>query len=279
VAFEASITRDELAALVEPLVERTMAVCRETLAAKGLAPGDIDEVILVGGQSRMPLVHERVQALFGKAPSRSVHPDEAVALGAAILADSLACPSGVVLIDVLPMSIGIALPDGRVRQVFERNTPLPSRKQYGLSTTEDGQTEFELVLVQGEGQTASDCEYLGTVRLDGLPAGPRGMVKIAVGLDLGAECLLTVTAREPNTSRAVKTSFTARGARAQPAPRGPARDAVTGLVTTTHRLPLPPTELPAPPAPAPAGPPAPESAPRAVRPRSLLSRLIGRREA
>jgi molecular chaperone DnaK len=107
------------------------------------------------------------------------------------------------------MAIGIATAKGQVRPVFERNTPLPSRKQVGLATTEDGQTEFELVVVQGEAPLAEDCEYLGTLRLDGLPAGPRGMVKIAVGFELGVECLLTVTARELQTNRVVKTSFVA----------------------------------------------------------------------
>ena len=209
VSLDATLTRDEIVKLVEPLVERTLAVCRETLDAKGLAPGDLDEVILVGGQSRMPFVHERVRAFFGKAPSRAVHPDEAVAIGAALLARSLGSAEALVLIDVLPMAIGIATAKGQVRPVFERNTPLPSRKQVSLATTEDGQTQFELVVVQGEAPIAEDCEYLGTLRLDGLPAGPRGMVKIAVGFELGAECLLTVTARELQTNRVVKTSFVA----------------------------------------------------------------------
>ena len=107
-------------------------------------------MLLVGGQSRMPLVHEKVAAFFGRAPSRAVHPDEAVAIGAALLAHSLGSAEGVVLIDVLPMSIGIGLPGGRVKTIIERNTPLPARKQYGLTTTRDGQTEFELVILQGE---------------------------------------------------------------------------------------------------------------------------------
>jgi molecular chaperone DnaK len=237
VALDATLSRAEIVKLVEPLVDRTVAVCREVLEAKGLRPLDLDEVILVGGQSRMPLVHEKVQVFFGRSPSRAVHPDEAVAIGAALLAHSLGTPEGVVLIDVLPMAIGIAQPDGKVRPVFERNTPLPSRKQYGLATTEDGQTEFELVIVQGEASAADDCEYLGTVRLDGLPAGPRGMVKIAVVLELGAECLLTVTARELNTNRVVKTTFATRERR--PARRAAdARPRRTG--TASHALPPPP---------------------------------------
>jgi len=209
-SLETALARDELVGLVAPLVDRTIEVCREVLAARNLTPADIDEVLLVGGQSRMPLVHERVGAFFGRQPSRAVHPDEAVAVGAALLAHSLGSAEGVVLIDVLPMSIGIGLPGDRVKIIIERNTPLPARKQYGLTTTRDGQTEFELVVLQGESPRAAECEYLGTVRLTGLPSGPRGMVKIAVSFELGAECLLTVTARELNTGRQVQAVMSAK---------------------------------------------------------------------
>jgi molecular chaperone DnaK len=210
VSLETALTRDEIVALVEPLVDRTIGVCEEVLAAKGLRTADIHEVLLVGGQSRMPLVHQKVAAFFGRPPSRTVHPDEAVAIGAALLAHSLGSAEGVVLIDVLPMSIGIGLPGGRVKTIVERNTPLPARKQYGLATTKDGQTEFELVVLQGESAEASEREYLGTLKLTGLPPGPRGMVKIAVTFELGAECLLTVTARELNTGRQVQAVMSAK---------------------------------------------------------------------
>jgi molecular chaperone DnaK len=210
VSLETHLTRGEVVTLVEPLVDRTLDVCREVLLAKGLHTEDIDEVLLVGGQSRMPLVHEKVAAFFGKQPSRAVHPDEAVAVGAALLAHSLGSAQGVVLIDVLPMSIGIGLPGGRLKTIVERNTPLPTRKQYGLATTKDGQTEFELAVFQGESPIAAECEYLGTLRLTGLPPGPRGMVKIAVTFELGPECLLTVTARELNTGRQVQAVMSAK---------------------------------------------------------------------
>lgn len=209
-SLETTLTREAIVELVEPLVDRTIEVCREVLAAKGLEPKDVDEVLLVGGQSRMPLVHQKVAAFFGRPPSRAVHPDEAVAIGAALLAHSLGSVEGVVLIDVLPMSIGIGLPGGRVKTIVERNTPLPARKQYGLATTKDGQTEFELFVYQGESKVAGECEYLGTLKLAGLPSGPRGMVKIAVTFELGAECLLTVTARELNTGRKVQAVMSTR---------------------------------------------------------------------
>jgi molecular chaperone DnaK len=210
VSLDTRLTRDDVVALVEPLVNRTVDVCREVLLARGLSTTDIDEVLLVGGQSRMPLVQERVAAFFGRPPSRSVHPDEAVAIGAALLAHSLSSAEGIVLIDVLPMSIGIGLPGGRVKTIIERNTPLPARKQYGLATARDGQTEFELLVLQGESEESAGCEYLGTLRLTGLPPGPRGMLKIAVTFELGAECLLTVTARELNTGRQVQAVMSAR---------------------------------------------------------------------
>ncbi len=210
ITLDTQLARAEIAGAVEPLVDRTIDVCRDVLLAKGLSVDDIDEVILVGGQSRMPLVHEKVAAFFGRPPSRAVHPDEAVAVGAALLAHSLGSAEGVVLIDVLPMSVGIGLPGGRVKTIIERNTPLPARKQYGLSTTRDGQTEFELVVLQGESERAEECAYLGTVRLSDLPPGPRGMVKIALTFELGAECLLTVTAREMNTGRSVQAVLSTR---------------------------------------------------------------------
>jgi molecular chaperone DnaK len=242
-ALEARLTRAEVEALVAPLVDRTLEVCREVLAARGLGPQDLDEIILVGGQSRMPLVHQKVRAFFGKAPSRAVHPDEAVAIGAALLAHALGNAEGLVLVDVVPLTIGLAQPDGSVRPVFERNTPLPARKRYALGTTRDGQTELELTVVQGESPRADGCGYLGTVKLDGLPAGPRGMVKVTVGFELGAEGTLTVTARELQTNRAVRTTF-ATDARPRPAPAAPPPE----VVTATEGLPLAPAAPGAPPA-------------------------------
>jgi len=241
VSLETHLSRAEVVALVEPLVDRTLEVCREVLLAKGLHAGDIDEVLLVGGQSRMPLVHEKVGAFFGKAPSHAVHPDEAVAIGAALLAYSLGSAEGVVLIDVLPMSIGIGLPGGRVKTIIDRNTPLPARKQYGLATMKDGQTEFELVVYQGESGLASESDYLGTLRLTGLPPGPRGMVKIAVTFELGAECLLTVTARELNTGRQVQAVMSAKegpnAARRKLEQAGPDPKTQTGSFAVPERTP------------------------------------------
>jgi molecular chaperone DnaK len=212
-ALDVTLTRADLERLVAPLVERTFRTCARVLDDRGLGPADVDEVILVGGQSRMPLVQERIRSFFGKAPSKAVHPDEAVAIGAALLAHSLNSAEGVVLIDVVPISIGVGLPGGggRVKRVIERNSPLPVRKEYQLATTKDDQQTFDLWIFEGEGQTVAECQYLGTIQLTGLPRGPRGSVRIAVAFELGEECLLSVRAREMGSGREVSVVFTTKG--------------------------------------------------------------------
>ncbi|MBZ4397439.1 TIGR02266 family protein [Myxococcus sp. AS-1-15] len=208
--LDVTLTRQKLVELTEGLVDRTVKVCDEVLKAKNLGPKDIDEVILVGGQSRFPLVHEKITRFFGKAPSKGVHPDEAVALGAALLAHSLGQLEGVVLIDVLPMAIGVGLPGGRFKPVLERNTSLPSTKSYTLSTHRDGQTELELTVFQGDSERASDNEYLGTLKLAGLPKLPRGAVQVTVTFEVNNESLLKVTARESSSGREVTSTFSTK---------------------------------------------------------------------
>jgi molecular chaperone DnaK len=180
------------------------------LKAKGLGPKDVDEVILVGGQSRFPLVHEKIGKFFGKPPSKGVHPDEAVALGAALLAHSLGQLEGVVLIDVLPMAIGVGLPGGRFKPVMDRNVSLPATKSYTLATHRDGQTELELTVFQGDADKASENEYLGMLKLSGLPNRPRGGVQVSVTFEVNNESLLKVTARESSTGREVTSTFSTR---------------------------------------------------------------------
>ncbi len=208
--LDVTLTRQKLIALTEGLVDRTVRVCEEVLQAKGLKPQDIDEVILVGGQSRFPLVHEKITKFFGRPPSKGVHPDEAVALGAALLAHSLGQLEGVVLIDVLPMAIGVGLPGGRFKPVLERNVSLPAAKSYTLSTHRDEQTELELTVFQGDSERAQDNEYLGTLRLAGLPKKARGAVQVTVTFEVNNESLLKVTAREGTTGREVVSTFTTR---------------------------------------------------------------------
>jgi molecular chaperone DnaK len=199
--LKVEVTRAELEAATRRLVDRSLDVCREVLARKGLAAKDVDEVLLVGGQSRMPLVWRRIAEEFGRQPNKSVHPDEAVALGAALLADSATRIDSVVLIDALAMGIGVGLPGGRMVTVLPRNTALPATRTYEHATTKDGQTEVLLEVFQGDSERASECEYLGTLRVPGLPSRPRGAARISVDFALGAEGLLTLTAKDLSTGR------------------------------------------------------------------------------
>jgi molecular chaperone DnaK len=225
-ALEVEVTRAELEALTGRLVERSMEVCQEVLAARGLGPADVQEVLLVGGQSRMPLVWSQVRQRFGREPSRGVHPDEAVALGAALLADSAGRIDSVVLLDALAIGIGVGLPGGRMVPVLPRNTRLPARKTYELTTTHDGQAELELQVFQGDAPRVTECEFLGTVRVGGLPPAPKGAVRVAVEFALGAEGILSVTARNLATGQVtaaeLATRDTAEAARAKLGVTGPA---------------------------------------------------------
>lgn len=189
------ITRDQLNLLVEDLVEETIRVCDEVLQAQGMTPRDIDEVILVGGQTRMPLIHERLTQHFGKPPHRNVHPDEAVAVGTSLLAFSFGRSDQVRLIDVLAMSIGVGLPGGRFKPIIPRNTKLPFHKTYTIGTTRDHQTELDIVIFQGEDEHVTENEYLGTLSLKHIPPAPKGQVRFEIRFQLNNESLLTVSAR------------------------------------------------------------------------------------
>jgi molecular chaperone DnaK len=201
------VTRADLEALTGQLVERTLEVCKEVLDAKGLQPKDVDEVLLVGGQSRMPLVWRRVRERFGREPNHAVHPDEAVALGAALLADSATRVDSVVLIDVLAMGIGIGLPGGRMATVLPRNARLPAKKSYEHATTRDGQTELELQVFQGDSAKVAECEDLGTLRVGGLRSRPRAEVRIGVEFSMGNEGILDITARDLSTGKVTEVRF------------------------------------------------------------------------
>jgi molecular chaperone DnaK len=204
-----TVTRAELEKLTAALIDRTLRVCDDVLTNCGLKPADIGEVLLVGGQSRMPLVRARIREFFGKEPSKSVHADEAVALGAAILADSIHSGEigGIVLMDVLPMSIGVGLPGGRFKKIVERNTPLPHRKTHSVWTSEDQQKMLEIPIFQGESGKAQENEYLGTLVVADLPPGTKGNVVFDVIFSITAESILTVTAEERGTARSVTATF------------------------------------------------------------------------
>ncbi|MBM4281223.1 MAG: TIGR02266 family protein [Deltaproteobacteria bacterium] len=205
------LTREKLDALVVPLVDRSLAVLDQVLKEPGLTPADIDDVLLVGGATRMLCVRERLLAYFGKAPHKGVHPDEAVAVGAAILAHAIEAREGIRLIDVNPMSIGVGLPAGRYKKVVERNTALPVSKSYTLATTKDKQTKLELQIFQGEADTTEKNELLCNLGFDELPKKPRGEVKVQVNFHVSDEAILTLTALELTTGREVKTTIATKG--------------------------------------------------------------------
>ncbi|MBZ4398128.1 Hsp70 family protein [Myxococcus sp. MISCRS1] len=185
------LTREFLNSLTGDLVDRTFEICDRVLEEKGIARSDIDEIILVGGQSRMPLVQQKIQAHFGKPPRKGVHPDECVALGAALLGDSLGSIDAVTLLDAVSMPIGYALPNGRVKRIIEKNSLIPMVKSFRLPPPkEPGSAYIELDIFQGDSDLMVDNEYLGTVRVPSAAAGRK------IDFRLTEECLLQVTVEE-----------------------------------------------------------------------------------
>ena len=196
------ITRAKLESLVESLIDRTIAPCQSALSDAGLKISDIDEVILVGGQTRMPMVHEKVKAFFGKDPRRDVNPDEAVALGAAIQAAVLAGDvKDVLLLDVTPLSFGIETLGGVMSPLIERNTTIPTKKTQVFSTADDNQTAVTIHVLQGERKQAAQNKSLGQFNLEDIPPAPRGMPQIEVAFDIDANGILNVSAKDKATGK------------------------------------------------------------------------------
>ncbi|MFP2929125.1 Hsp70 family protein, partial [Pyxidicoccus sp. 3LG] len=204
------MTRQELEKICDPLLSRTVDVVRDVLLDAKLKASEVDDIILVGGMSRMPLVRDKLKELFGKGPQASVNADEAVALGAALYSGSVDKVSSVVLIDVLPMTVGVAMPGGAFKRVIERNSPLPAQRSFAINTNKDNEESLELSIFQGEDNHISANEYLGTVRIEGLPRGPKGSVRVAVTIKLDSECVLHVEAREYSTRKEVKATLATR---------------------------------------------------------------------
>lgn len=204
------ITRAELEALVEDLVDKTLEPCKKALADAGLKISDIEEVILVGGMTRMPLVVKKVKEFFGKEPNLSVNPDEVVALGAAVQAGVLQGDvKDVLLLDVTPLTLGIETMGGVATPLIDRNTTIPTSKSQIFSTAADGQTSVEIHIVQGERPMAADNKTLGRFILDGIPTAPRGVPQIEVKFDIDANGILNVSATDKATGKQQKITITA----------------------------------------------------------------------
>ena len=201
--YSREIARTEIERLIEPLVQKTLGPCRQALRDAGLRPAEVDEVVLVGGSTRVPLVRRRVQELFGRAPHSQLDPDEVVALGAAVQAQILAGGiTDMLLLDVTPLSLGIETLGGVVSVLIPRNTTIPTSAREMFTTSVDGQTVVDMHVLQGERELAKDCRSLARFELRGIDPMPAGMPKIEVAFLIDASGILQVTARELRTGKA-----------------------------------------------------------------------------
>jgi molecular chaperone DnaK len=205
-----SLTRAKLEQLVGDLIERTIEPCKKAIADAKLSASEIDEVVLVGGMTRMPKVHETVRRLFGKEPHKGVNPDEVVAIGAAIQGGVLAGDvKDVLLLDVTPLSLGIETLGGVSTKLIERNTTIPTRKSEVFSTAGDNQTSVEVHVLQGEREMAVHNKTIGRFVLDGIPPAPRGLPQIEVAFDIDANGILNVSAKDRATGKEQSIRITA----------------------------------------------------------------------
>jgi molecular chaperone DnaK len=203
------LSRAKLEQLVEDLIERSVEPTRKCLADAKLSAEQIDEVVLVGGQTRMPAVMERVKKLFGKEPNRSVNPDEVVAIGAAVQAGVLSGEvKDILLLDVTPLSLGVETLGGVMTRLIERNTTIPAKRSEVFSTASDSQMSVEIHVLQGEREMARDNRTLGRFHLEGIPPAPRGVPQIEVTFDIDANGILNVSAKDKGTGKETKITIT-----------------------------------------------------------------------
>ncbi|HEX9669870.1 MAG TPA: molecular chaperone DnaK [Thermoanaerobaculia bacterium] len=204
------LTRPKLEQLVDDLIQRSVPPCKQAIKDAGLEAKDIDEVVLVGGQTRMPAIQKQVRDLFGKEPHKGVNPDEVVAIGAAIQGGVLRGDvKDVVLLDVTPLSLGIETLGGVATKLIERNTTIPTRKSETFSTAADSQTSVEVHVLQGEREMARDNRTLGRFHLVGIPPAPRGMPQIEVTFDIDANGIVHVSAKDMGTGKEQKITISA----------------------------------------------------------------------
>jgi molecular chaperone DnaK len=202
------LSRARLEQLVGDLVERSMEPTRKCLADAKLQTGQIDEIVMVGGQTRMPAIIEAVKKFFGKDPNRTVNPDEVVAVGAAVQAGVLSGEvKDILLLDVTPLSLGVETLGGVTTRLIERNTTIPTKKSETFSTASDNQTSVEIHVLQGEREMARDNRPLGKFHLEGLPPAPRGMPQIEVTFDIDANGILNVSAKDKGTGKETKITI------------------------------------------------------------------------
>jgi len=203
------LTRAKLESLVDDILQRSIGPCRQALKDAALDASKIDEVVLVGGQTRMPKIQQLVKDLFGKEPNKSVNPDEVVAIGAALQGGVLAGDvKDLLLLDVTPLSLGVETLGGVMTKLIERNTTIPTKKAETFSTASDGQTSVEVKVLQGEREMAGDNKLLGVFSLVGIPPAPRGMPQIEVTFDIDANGIMNVSAKDRGTGKEQKITIT-----------------------------------------------------------------------
>jgi len=205
-----TLTRAKLEQITADLVDRTIAPVKQALADAGLNAGDINEIVMVGGMTRMPAIQDRVRAFFGKDPHKGVNPDEVVAIGAAIQAGVLGGEvKDILLLDVTPLTLAIETLGGVATAQIERNTTVPTRRSQVFSTASDNQTQVEIHILQGERPMANDNKSLGKFILDGIPPAPRGVPQVEVTFDVDANGILKVSAKDKATGRSQHITITA----------------------------------------------------------------------
>ncbi|MDH3598392.1 MAG: molecular chaperone DnaK [Candidatus Tectomicrobia bacterium] len=206
------LSRAKFEQMIEDLVERSIEPCKLALKDSGLTPSEIDEVVLVGGSTRVPMVQAAVQRLFGKEPNKSVNPDEVVAVGAAVQGGVLSGDvTDVLLLDVTPLSLGIETLGGVMTKLIERNTTIPKRESQIFSTAADNQPSVEIHVLQGEREMARDNRTLGRFNLEGIPAAPRGVPQIEVTFDIDANGIVSVKAKDLGTNKEQQITITGAG--------------------------------------------------------------------